>query len=171
MTTGWRRLAIAAAVFVALAVLWSWWHSPQRRIYRRLDALTDRLERHGEESSLAAVANAQGVVDFFAPGFVARAQPYEGELREPQELAGAVLRFRTGAQRIDIGVSDRRLTLAADKRSGTLFFVAAVTLDRGAGPARETRRVRTLWILDSGNWRIAELELLEPIEGAGALGL
>jgi hypothetical protein len=165
------KLAAAIAALVALWLLWGWWHSPQRRIYRRLDALAELLEKDGDEGSLATAATARGVVDFFAPGFFIRAQPYEGDLRDPQELAGAVLRFRGGARRISIGISDRHLNLAPDERSGELLYVAAVTLDRGNGPGRESRRVRSLWIEDGGQWKISELELLEPIEGGGLLGL
>lgn len=164
------RVLIAVAALIALALGWSWWRSPQRRLYRRLDALAAHLEKHGEEGSLALAATAQGTRDFFAPGFLVRAQPYSGELRDPQELAGAVLRFRGGARRIEIGISDRHLTLAPDERSAELLYTAAVTLDRGAGPGHESWRVRSLWIVDGGEWRISELELLERLEGGGVLG-
>ena len=164
------RLAVLAAVVAGAWLGWGWWQSPQRQIYRRLDALTGRLEKQGSESALAGAATARGVLDFFAPGFIIRARPYENELRDPQELAGAVLRFRGGARRIDIEVSDRRLTLGPGERSGELVYVAAVSLDRGAGPGRESWRVRSLGLEDSGEWRIAELELLQRIEGNGALG-
>ena len=161
------RLALLAVVVAAAWLGWGWWHSPQRRIYRRLDALVERLEKGGGESALAGAATARGVLDFFAPGFIVRARPYEGELRDPQELAGAVMRFRGGARRIEIAISDRHLTLGPGERSGELVYVAAVTLDRGAGAGHESWRVRSLWVEDGGEWRIAELELLQPVAGSG----
>jgi hypothetical protein len=165
------RVLIALAAVVALALAWSWWRSPQRRLYRRLDALAQHLEKHGDEGSLALAATAQGVGDFFAPGFLVRARPYAGELRDRQELAGAVMRLRGGARRIDVDISDRHLTFAPDRRSGELLYVAGVTLDRGAGPAHESWRVRSLWIVDGDEWRISELELVERLEGGGVLGI
>jgi hypothetical protein len=165
------RLLVAVGLVAAGVLLWQWWRSPQRQIYRRLDALMGHLEKHGEESALAGAADAHGVLDFFAQGFFVRARPYEGELRDPQELAGAVMRFRGIAKRIDIAVSDRHLTLAPDRRNGELLFVVAVTLDRGNGPGRESWRVRSLWIDDNGTWRISELELVERLEGGGLLPL
>ena len=165
------RLAAFAAVVAAVWLGWSWWSSTERRIYRRLDALAARLEKDGSESALAGAATARGVLDFFAPGFIIRARPYEGELRDPQELMGAVLRLRSGAKRIAVDISDRHLTLGPGERSGELVYLAAVTLDRGAGPGRESWRVRSLWIEDGGEWRISELELLQRVEGgAGVLG-
>jgi hypothetical protein len=165
------KVGVVVVAVAAFAALWVWLHSPQRRIYRRLDDLAARLEKDGDEGSLAAAATARGIVDFFAPGFFVRARPYEGELRDPQELAGAVLRFRGVAHRIAIAISGRQLTLAPDQRSGELLYVVAVTLDRGNGPSRESWRVRSLWIEDGGVWRISELELLERVEGGGVLGL
>jgi hypothetical protein len=166
------RLVLVAAVVIGGVLLWTWWHSPQRRIYARLDSLADQLEKRGDESDLGAAATARGVLDFFAQGFLVRAHPYEGELRDPQELVGAVFRFRGFGNRLYVAISDRHLTLAPDERSGELRFVAAVTLDRGSGPGRESWRVRSLWIDEGGTWRISELELLERLEGGpGLLGL
>jgi len=170
MSPRWIRLAAAVALLAGAWWLWAWWRSPERRIYRRLDALVELMEKSGEESALAGAATASGVLDFFAPGFIVRARPYEGELGDPQELAGAVMRFRGGARRIEIEVSDRHLTLGPGARSGELVYVAAVTYDRGAGPGRESWRVRSLWIEDAGEWRLSELELLQPVDGGGLFG-
>ena len=164
------RVAVAVAVLAGAWLLWSWWSSPQRQLYRRLDALAGQMEKSGDESALVGAATARGVLDFFAPGFLVRARPYEGELRDPQELAGAVMRLRGGARRLAIAISDRRLNLGPGGRSCELLYVATVTLDRGNGPARESWRVRSLWIDDGGEWRISELELLAPVEGSGLLG-
>ena len=163
------RLAVLAALVLAAWLGWRWWNSTERRIYRRLDALASRLEKSGDESALGGAATARGVLDFFAPGFIIRARPYEDELRDPQVLMGAVMRFRGGARRIAIDISDRHLTLGPGERSGELVYVAAVTLDRGAGPGRESWRVRSLWIVDDGEWKISALELLQRVEGGGGL--
>jgi hypothetical protein len=164
------RVLVVVAALVALAFAWRWWRSPQRQVYRRLDALVELLGKQGEEGSIALATTAQSVGDFFAPGFLVRARPYAGELRDRQELAGAVLRLRGGARRLDVDLSDRAFTLAPDGRSAELLYVAKVTLDRGAGPGHESWRVRSLWIDDAGEWRISELELLERLEGGNVLG-
>ena len=163
------RLAALAVIVLAVWLGWRWWDSTERRIYRRLDALTSRLEKDGEESALAGAARARGVLDFFAPGFIIRARPYEDELRDPQVLMGAVMRFRGSARRIAIDVSDRHLTLGPGERSGELVYLAGVTLDRGGGPGRESWRMRSLWIEDDGEWKISELELLQRVEGSGGV--
>lgn len=80
---------------------------------------------------------------------------------------GAVLRFRGAAQRIAVAAGDRDVTLSGDRGPGVLTFVATVTMDRGSGPARESWRVRSLWVEEDGEWRISELELVERLEGGG----
>lgn len=163
------RIVIAVAVLAGAWALWSWWSSPERRLYRRLDDLVAKMEKSGDESGLAAAATAQGVLDFFAPGFIARARPYEGELRDPQELAGAVMRLRGAAQQLSIVISDRQATFGPGERSAELLYTAGITLDRGNGAARESWHVRSLWIDDRGEWRISEIELVAPADGSGGL--
>jgi hypothetical protein len=158
--------ALVAGGLVVLAVAgWWWWRQPERRVLRQLDELMARLEKDGEEGQLDAGATARGVGALFAPGFYVRATPYEAELSDPQELMGAVLRFRGSAQRIAIDTTEREAHLQASPPTAVLTFVAAVTMDQGRGPASERWRVRTLWIEDGGEWRIAELELVERLEG------
>ena|SRR5688572_19594387 len=160
------RAVVAAALLAAAAGAWTWWRSPERRLARRLDALVEVLEKDGEEGSLPAAATARAAVDFFAPGFLVRARPYEGSLADPRELTGAVLRFRAAAPRVAIQVGDREVEVAPGGRTGTVVFVATVTLEgSGAGPGRESWRVRSLWVEDAGEWRISELELVERLGG------
>jgi hypothetical protein len=165
MSAGARRLLAGAALAVLLIVVWSWWRSPERRLYRRLDELMSRLEKDGDESRLASAATARGVLDFFAPGFLVRAAPYEGSLDDPQQLMGAVLRFRDTARQITIATSEREAILQESPPTATLGFVVTVTMDAGRGPGRERWRVRSLWNEQDGEWKIAELELTERLEG------
>ena len=161
-----RRLAAAVLLAAAALALWVWWRSPERRLARRLDALVESLEKEGEEGSLVAAATAREVLGFFAEGFLVRARPYEGSLGDPQELMGAVMRFRGAAPRIAIVVGDREVQMHPGDRTAAVVFVATVTLDgSGRGPGRESWRVRSLWVEDDGEWRISELELVERLAG------
>jgi hypothetical protein len=164
-----RLRTVVAVVLLLAAGLAAWRHftSPQRQVLRRLGALADLLAKDGPENQLTAAATARGVAGFFAPGFFVRADPYEGELADPQQLMGAVMRLRGPAQRLDVAFSDRDVRLDEVSRTAVVGFVGTVSLDRGAGQGRESWRVRTLWVEDDGEWRIAELELLEQIETGG----
>ena len=63
-------------------------------------------------------------------------------------------------------MSDRDVEVAPGGRTGTVVFVVTVTLDRpGAGPGRESWRVRSVWVEDEGEWRVSELELVERLTG------
>ena len=166
MSPGLRRAASVIALVAAAAGLWIWWQGPERRLARRLDALLGLLEKDGEEGAIPAAATAREALDFFAPGFLVRARPYEGGISDPQELVGAVLRLRGAAPRLAIQSGERDVEVAPGARTGTIVFVATVTLDRsGAGPGRESWRVRSLWVHDGGEWRISELELVERLAG------
>jgi hypothetical protein len=165
-----RTLLLAAGLLVAAGAVWLHLASPERRVLRRLDELAERLGKNGAESQLAAAATARGVADFFAPGFVVRAQPYDGSLSDPRELMAAVMRLRGAGERNAVDFAEGDVQLDEASRSAVVTFVATVTLDRGRGPSRETWRVRSLWIEDAEEWRISELELLERVEDGGLFG-
>ena len=149
--------------------LFAHWHSDRRRIAHRLDQLADLLDKGGEESDLAALATARRVTDFFAPGFVATARPYEGRLTEPRDLIGAVYRFRGSAPRIDVTLHLSDLEVR-ENRTAVVDFTASVVLHRPNGPARESRRVHSTWREDDGVWRMNEVELGEETAGSGLPG-
>lgn len=167
MGPGLRRL-VAAAALVGMAAL-GWWYfaSPERRLLRRLDGFGELLGKDGPESQLVAAASARGVAGYFAPGFFVRAEPYQGQLGDPQELIAAVMRLRGAGERVQVAFSERDVQLAAGARTAVVGFVATASVDRGAGPGRESWRVRSLWVDDDGEWRISELELLEQVERSG----
>ena len=158
---------MVAVLLVAAVVAWRYFTSPERRVLRRLDELAELLGKGAAESQLAAGATARGVAGHFAPGFFVRADPYEGQLTDPQQLMGAVMRFRGAAERIDVVFTDRDVQLGEGADTAVVAFVATVAMERGAGPARESWRVRSLWVADDGEWRIAELELVERLEAGG----
>lgn len=162
-----RSALVVALLLVAAVVAWRWFTSPERRVLRRLDGLVELLAKDGAESQLVAAATARGVADHFAPGFFVRADPYEGQLTDPQELMGAVMRFRGAAEHIEVAIAESDVLLDEASRTAVVGFVAAVRMDRGAGPGSESWRVRSLWVEDGGEWRIAEMELLERLEGDG----
>ena len=164
-----RTALVAGLVLVAAIVAWRYLTSPERRVLRRLDALMEHLGKEGAESQLAAAATARGAADFFAPGFLVRAEPYEGQLTDSRELTGAVMRFRGAAQRVEAAALEPDVRLDETARTAVVHFVGRVAMDGPAGSGTESWRVRSLWIEDGGEWRISELELLEPIESGGLL--
>ena len=110
------------------------------------------------------------MADFFATGFLVRARPYVDEVRDPQELMGAVLRLRTSGARVQVRFTDRDFTLGPGGTSAVVPFVGRASVDRGNGASREAWRVRSLWILADGEWKISELELVDRLENGGLFG-
>jgi hypothetical protein len=167
MNTRLRGVAIATLLLLAAAAAWWYLANPERKVLRRLDALADQLHKEGDESQLVAAATARGTAEWFAPGFFIRADPYEGQLTDPQQLMGAVMRFRGAAERVDVAFTSREVVIDPVAHTALVGFVATATLDGGSGSGRESWRVRSLWVEDDGEWRIAELELLEQVEAGG----
>lgn len=163
-----RRLGWAAAVAVAVALLfaWRWWESDERRIHRAFDGLLASVERAGEETTLERLGHARDFAGRFANGFLVSARPYEGTITDRQQLMAIVDGYRAAAQRVRASGGERTLEL---RTNGTADIYSVITLDDGRA-GRERFRVRISWIREDGEWKVFEAEILERIETSGLFG-
>lgn len=159
-------LSVVAATGVVAAVFF-FWPSERRQVERAFAKLLSLCEKSAGEPALESLARIRGFLEFWAPGFVASAQPYEGTLTDPQELARVVASYRASADRIRIATSDRSLVLHAP--SGTAVLEAVITVDglRGGSWGRERFRVRLGWRKIEGRWKIEEARVLEVLDSTG----
>lgn len=165
-----KRLVAAALVLAVVAGVWAWWTSDRRRLSARLDEIEALFEKDGAEDQLTSFGRTRQIVALFAPGFVASARPYEGTITDAQQLAAVVMRYRDGAERIEVGDSEREIELDATRGTAGTTAVFAVRGVRPGGPGSERFRARIAWIRTDGEWRIQEFEVLEVLEGS-LLGL
>jgi hypothetical protein len=161
-----KKIVAVGAVVAVLAGLWAWWTSERRRLGARLDEIEALFEKSGPEDQLASFGRARRIVALFAPGFVASARPYEGSISDAQQLAAVVLRYRDGAERIEVGDREREVELDSARGTAATTAVFAVTGVRAGGPGGERFRARVAWIRIDGEWRIQEFEVLEVLEGS-----
>ncbi|HVS02772.1 MAG TPA: hypothetical protein VMT16_08390 [Thermoanaerobaculia bacterium] len=159
-------LAVLAAV---LATLWAQWHSPQRRILRRLAALEEALEKDGPEDQLATLGRGREITRFFAPGFLILAAPYEGRISSPQELVGAVHRLRSAGTTVAVDFRDVEIEVRRANDTADMGLEATVAIDLGDGEGRESYRGRLQWVEEEGQWLIQQVEILEVLEGGRRL--
>jgi hypothetical protein len=155
-------VAFALALFLG----WRWWASPQRRLDRAFDALLASVAKSGPENQLDRLAHARDFAARFARAFVVAAKPYSGTITDRQQLMGVLDGYRSGAERVSAVGADREWTI---RGNGTADLYAIVELE-GAyrdGPGRERFRVRISWVVEDGEWRIAEAEIIERLESSG----
>lgn len=169
MKPGLVRLVAVAALVVALVAAFRWWRSDARRIEGNFDRLLAAVEKSGEESHLDRLGRAGQFAELFARDFVVTARPYEGTIADRQQLMGILDRYRTSARRIAARGVDRELEL---RDNGTADLFAVVELDGSGpgGPGRERFRLRLTWVLEDGEWRIGEAEIVERLETSGLFG-
>lgn len=168
--TGLPRL-LAAAVFLGVFGwgLFALWPSERRAVERRFSRLLELCEKSGGESPLDTAARLRGFLDFWAPGFVASAQPYEGTLTDPQQLAMAVARYRSSAERIRISTSKERVEVESASATASMDVVVTVDGLRGGDWGRERFRARLSWRKLEGSWKIEEARILEVLDSTGLL--
>jgi hypothetical protein len=163
-----KRIAVAAALLVVLAALWSWWTSDRRRLAARLDQVVGLFEKSGAEDQLTSFGRTRAIVELFSPGFVVLAKPYQASITERQQLAAIVQSYRDGSDRIDVSDSDRSFEI--DAARGIAESAALFAVSGGRGGGGERFRARIAWVRIDGEWRIQEFEIVEVLEPGGRLG-
>ncbi len=159
-------IALLASTLLA-AVVFTFWPSERRQLERRFSRLLELCEKSGEEPPLEAAARIRGFLEFWAPGFVASAQPYEDTLTDPQQLARVVAGYRSSAERIQISASQSSLHLHEVSKTAVLDTVITIDGLRSGSWGRERFRTRLGWRKIDGVWKIEEARVLEVIDTTG----
>lgn len=153
-------LAIAVAVW-----LFGQMGGERRQIEKRLEALQDLLDKDGQESPLSAANKAHSVGSFFAREFEVILGGYgSGAVPGRQQIAQALLRYRTPPSRVDVTFRDIEIQLDAGERGAdmTATGVAAATIDGNL--SRRRFRFAFRWIKEDREWVIQRAELIEELD-------
>jgi len=161
-----RKTLLLLVLAAALLLLLGYWRSDRNVILRRLDRLEDLLAKGGPEDQLTAFGRAGQVSELFAPGFLVLARPYEGAIRDRQELARVVAGYRASVRTLRL--VNRQRSVAVDSERGTARMRLKVEAwsDSGGGPSRQSYDFRIAWLKEAGTWLIQEVDLLEVDAGA-----
>ena len=158
-------------LYVVLAVAVAAWFFSQRggderRILRQLESLRETLEKPTGEGDLAGVQKARELGEFFTQSFEIRGEPL-GVLTDRQRMMQVALQYRRSVDSVGVGFSDRQLALTGEGpgRLGEMELVVTLTGRTGVDLRRESYRVFFLWGLESDEWKIRQIELLEVLEG------
>lgn len=161
-----RKALLLLVLAAALLLLFGYWRSDRNVIQRRLDGLEELLAKSGPEDQLTAFGRARKVSEMFAPGFLVLARPYEGAIRDRQELARVVAGYRGSVRTLRL--VNRQRSVAVDRERGTARMRLRVEAwtDSGGGPSRQSYDFRIAWLKEAGDWLIQEVDLLEVDTGA-----
>lgn len=172
MSSRARRISIALVVLAVLGIGYQYWMSDRARLNRRLTELQELLTKEAAEENLVSAGRARQVTQMLAPGFILLATPYEeATVTDPNQVLQGVVRLRQAGESVDVDISRRDLVIQPGNRTGTISFLATVTVDFGDRRAREAYSVRSLWVEDGGRWLLREAEVIERVEGTDGLGI
>lgn len=152
-------LAVVAAVAAWLLLA----DSDERRIGKALDRLMAACEKSGPDSAVALLTRNQTIVGAFAPGFLLSAEPYNGTLTDPQEVARLIHVYRASSQTVSVGDSERTIEV----RDGGTAEMETVFHVSGQGRGVERFRATLFWVEHEGDWKIRELRIVEVVERGG----
>ena len=162
------RVAYLLYGVLALAVgiwLFGQLEGEERRIRERLALLEDLLEKDGEESRLAAASKARSVSALFTREFEVILGGYaSGAATSAQEIAQAMLRYRTPPSRIEVGFSEVAIELDSGERGAGMTAIAAATATIDGSPSRRRFRIAFRWVKQDREWMIRRAELIEELD-------
>jgi len=164
-----KKTALLLLGVIAAFVAWTWWHGDARRIGRRLEYLTERIEKSPGEGQLAAALRAEEVARMFAEQFQFRARQFDFETRDRQALIRAVALYRLRSERIVSHILDKRLDIDATERKATMVFTARF-VGGWSAIGNDAYRFQFNWVEQAGEWKIEYVDLLEIVP-ATTIGL
>ncbi|MCZ6507496.1 MAG: hypothetical protein O7A04_05540 [Acidobacteria bacterium] len=164
-----KKTALLLLGVIAAFVAWTWWHSDARRIGRRLECLTESVEKSPGEGPLAAALKAEQVGRLFAEPFEFRARQFDFETRDRQALIRAVVLYRLRSERIVSRILDKRLDVDSAGRKATMVFTARF-VGGWSGIGNDAYRFQLNWVEQQGEWKIEYVDLLEIVP-ATTIGL
>jgi hypothetical protein len=160
-----KKIALILAVLIAVVVAWTWWHGDARRIGRRLEVLTEAVEKSPGEGQLAAAFRAEEVGRLFADPFEFRARQFDFETRDRRTLIRAVALYRQRSDRIVSRILDKRLDIDSPGRKATMVFT--VRFAGGWLSGNDAYRFQLNWVEQGSDWKIEYVDLLEIVPATG----
>lgn len=149
-------LILAAAYFYTL-VDWE-----ARAIRQQLDRLVEVVEKEGSVSTLETLGRSRKLVAFFNEG---SAVEYVSGRSLPSDLnamGGAFVSTWGRLETVSIRVLRHAVTVAENEPTAeSLLTVKCRVVSQGAERMRDTLKYRIFWQKEAGDWRIAELLVLD----------
>ena len=159
------RIVLLAAL--AAAGLWLWtvlFPSPQKIIHRQLEAVARHVSFASNEGTLARMAGAQSLADYFATNVEINLDvPGQAQhtILGRDEITQAALASRSAAGSLNVKFLDINVTVAPDKQSAT----ADLTVDANISDQPNTIVQEMKFTLHKigGHWLITRVETVRTL--------
>lgn len=163
------KIAFRVVLLAVLAALGAWlwtvlFPSPEKIIRRRLDEVAKHVSFAANESTLARLASAQGLADYFATNVEVNVNTREGDRQEfvgrPQ-ITQAALGARSALGSLSVKFLDVNVTVAPDQQSAT----ADLTVDANVSgqPNAIVQEVKITLQKIGGQWLITRVATVRVI--------
>lgn len=158
-----KHIAFITAFLLAGAVAgWLFWREPEQgRIARQMDLLVRTLEESAGGSELRALAGANKAANFFSDYCAVEAPEVRIRVNDRHELAASFAQALSLCDSLDIGLSNRSITLSQDSQSATMNLRASFSGMVAGNREHGGGEYLLEWVKREGQWQIQRVLALQ----------
>jgi hypothetical protein len=157
---------ILGVLFIFLVVL-AVKGGDERIIHRRLSRIRKLMEKEVAEKPLVMIAKNREMMEYLSSTVEMNVGTPLPSTTGRQELLGLINQFRAMAQKLNITIRDRALTMHPDRKSATMRMTVDVEAEAPGQKGREIREIEMIWGKEQAGWVIQKIVLVESIRRPG----
>ena len=161
-------------IYIALALLLAgagwYYHAGRdgRRIHRRLNQLTQLVEKEAGQSPLRGISKARAIGGYFTDEAVVQLYPIVPDPIRQSDLAPVLHYAHNQADRLSVRISDRRLDIDRERGTARLRFTARGTVHTGGGSQSMVHEFELDWVKRDREWYIEKAAVVQAIRAPRA---
>ena len=130
--------------------------SDERLIHKRLTALAEQVSIQPKESSLARLAKANRVVEFFTPEVTVEVEGLDVTVNDRNDLREALIAARGNLREAEVQFVDVHVRFPEEKRSAVAYATAVAHLDNETNAFARSLKMNLRKV--ERNWLISRVE-------------
>jgi hypothetical protein len=156
----WIVLALGVAIWFMTGA-----GGPEAELRNRLAKVEDLIDKQPGESALASAERANRLRDDLAATFrIDLTAAGGGVVTDPAGLARSFVGFRRAFDRIEVGLEAQSIEIQGANTARMEVRASLVAVGGAVGLSRDAFRVEIRWRREGGDWRMAEVLVVERLD-------